>query len=175
MSSQEVFLSFTGPLDYKQIDGLLVQLRESGQFRDLEKITGKRVYSVLVESLENIINHSAACPSGNNSYQPSVSVREDDDMIVIKTGNLVAGDLTGKIDNCLKKLNSLNNRELAELYEENILKQPEKNRNGSGLGCILMRRKSGHDLQYSFKKACNDLSYFELRISIDKYHEKVNY
>lgn len=175
MGSQDIYLSYSGPLDYKQIDTLLVQLRESGKFQDLKKITGKRVYSVLVECLENIMNHSAACPSDDKTYQPQVSVGDYDDMIIINTCNLIDENKTEKIDHCLKKLNSLNSNELAELYEENITKKLDKNTNGSGLGCILMRRKSGHKLLYSFKNAYNDLVYFEIRISIDKYHEKVNY
>jgi hypothetical protein len=145
------------------------------KFRDLEKIPGKRVYAVLVECMENILNHSADCPPGDKTYQPYVSVSELNDMVFISTGNLVSENKTDKIDHCLKKLNSLDNEDLAKLYEENITKKLDKKTNGSGLGCILMRRKSGNKLSYSFKNAYSGLTYFELQISIDKYHEKVNY
>ncbi|HKK43547.1 MAG TPA: DUF6272 family protein, partial [Bacteroidales bacterium] len=101
MGSPNIYFSYTGPLDYKQIDALLVQFRESGEYQDLQKITGKRVYSVLVECLENILNHSASCESGYDKFQPSVTVSENEDLIVINTGNLVNGNKSDKIGSCL--------------------------------------------------------------------------
>jgi hypothetical protein len=174
MAGPEVFFSYTGPLDYQQIDLLLIQLRETGRFRDLQKITGKRVYSVVVECLENILKHAVTCNSCDNTNQPSLSVGEYNEMIVIRSGNLVTEKKVEKIKNCIKNLNSMNRNELAELYEKNISKelQDNANGNGAGLGCIIMRIKSDNDLMYSFRNANDNLIYFELRISINKYHEK---
>ncbi len=175
MAGPEVFFSYTGPLTYQQIDLLLIQLRETGRFRDLQKITGKRVYSVVVECLENILKHAATCNSCDNINQPSISVGEHNEMIVISSGNLVTEEKSEKIKNCLKKLNSMNRSELAELYEMNISKKLKDNinGNGAGLGCIIMKIKSDDDLIYSFRNANDNLIYFELHISINKYHEKV--
>jgi hypothetical protein len=46
--------------------------------------------------------------------------------------------------------------------------------NGAGLGYIIMKMRSGNKIRYSFSRIDNNLSFFEIQISITKYHEKVN-
>ena len=58
MSESETFLDYHGPLDLKVIDLLLEKLKNTKEFTALNKITGKRVYSMVVECLENILKHT---------------------------------------------------------------------------------------------------------------------
>ncbi len=52
------FLDYSGPVDYKIIDHLLEDLKKSKEFISLPRMVAKRIYSILVECLENIAKHS---------------------------------------------------------------------------------------------------------------------
>ena len=54
MSESEILLEYHGQVDLKVIEILLKKLRKSNVFASLNKTTHKRVYSIVVECLENI-------------------------------------------------------------------------------------------------------------------------
>ena len=58
MPLSELFFDYTGMVDHETINRLMKSLKESKEYISLDKTTGKRVYSILVECLENIAKHS---------------------------------------------------------------------------------------------------------------------
>jgi len=54
MPESGLFLDYSGMVDHETIDRLLKTLKKSKEFLSLDKTTGKRLYAVLVECLENI-------------------------------------------------------------------------------------------------------------------------
>lgn len=174
MTESGIFFSYTGLINFNKIDILLSQLKKTREFRNLNKTTCKRVYSIIVELLENILNHSVTDSSADNRFQPFISAEDLDNKVIVKAGNMVHTDKKKKVVCCINMLNILNDEELRALHEKTIGNGMIEAQNGAGLGYIIMKMRSGNKIRYSFSRIDNNLSFFEIQISINKYHEKVN-
>ena len=169
MAETGKLLEYTGQVDYKIIDQLLKKLKKSQEFINLDKTTGKRIYAILVECLENIAKHSVKKSAVDIKIQPTILVRKLNDKIVIKASNPVAIDKTGELIRRLNQVNYLEETVLSTLYENKINKVSNQEGNGAGLGFMLMKLKSGNKITYKFTRIDNDYTYFELKISVNEY------
>lgn len=161
-------LDYTGQVDHKIIDQLLKKLKKRKEFIKFDRITGKRVYSILEECLENIANHSEK-KSGSKLIQPGVSVTREKDKIIIKAANTVSRDKTALLEQGLNLINLLDEKDLITLYDHKINTELKAEKYGAGLGFMLMKLKSGHNIEYSLKTIDSNLAYFEIQISVNEY------
>jgi hypothetical protein len=171
LAHRKIFLEYTGPVDQKIIDQLLLNLKKTKEYTSLNKTPGKRVYSILVECLENISKHTPKNISGNHLKLPYVSAGEWDDSISIYAGNPIQLEKKDLLANRLDKVNNMDQEELVTLYEKILNGETRLTDNGAGagLGFILMKNKSGKKIDYSFTRIDGDLLFFELQISVNKY------
>jgi hypothetical protein len=163
------FFEYKGIVDYKIIDNLLKRLKKTKEFVSLDKTTGKRVYAILVECLENIAKHSIKGSALDLRFQPFISAGKQNDKILIRTGNPVYADKTGQLVKRLNKVNQMNDEALLVLYEKIINKETKPEDNGAGLGFILMKLRSGNKIDYSFTGVDSNYSFFETQILVNKY------
>lgn len=169
MSESGIFLDYRGPLDFEVIDSLLKKLKKSPEFKDLNKITGKRVYFVVVECLENILKHAELELSENPATNSHITVRKINDKIIVEAGNPVAGDVKEDIVQRLEGINNSDEKTLKSLYENKIRSELLNNERCAGLGFIQMALKSGNKIIYSFNPLTNGYLYFEIVITLNKY------
>lgn len=169
MTESEVFYSYTGPVDYMKIDVILKDLKETREFIEMNRTTSKRTYAIMVECLENILKNSVNDPSGNRKFLPFVEVGETGGKIRIRAGNPIHADKKDRLILKLDEVNRLDENALTLLHEREISRKPGKGENGAGLGFILMRLKSGNELEYSFTDADNKITLFEIQILINKF------
>jgi hypothetical protein len=164
-----LFLEYKGVIDYKMIDNLMKRLKGAKDFISLDKTTGKRVYAIIVECLENIAKHSVKEYNADLRFQPFISVGKQNDKILIKTGNSIFEDRRDWLSRKLDKVNLMDEKALTVLYEKIINKETKPEDNGAGLGFILMKLKSGNTIDYSFTGVNNNCSFFQIQISVNKY------
>lgn len=169
MSESEIFLDYRGPLDFAVIDSLLIKLKKSSGFADLNKTTGKRVYSMVVECLENIWKHSELNVLNDPAMHPYISVGKESDRIIIKAGNPVTANVKDNITSRLDHLNSSDELTLKALYEYKIKSDLRSDDICAGLGFIYIALKSGNKIIYRFSPITNGYLYFELQITLNKY------
>ena len=171
LAHRKIFLDYTGPVDQKIIDQLLQSLKKTKEFNSLNKTQGKRIYSILVECLENISKHTPKNIAGNHVKLPYISAGEWDDSISIYAGNPIQQEKQDLLIKRLDKVNNMDHEELITLYEKILNRETRLTDNGAGagLGFILMKYKSGKKIDYSFTRINDDLSFFELQISVNKY------
>jgi hypothetical protein len=170
MTGTGKILEYCGQVDYNVIDQLLTKLKMSPVYISLEKTTGKRIYAILVECLENIAKHSIKYPVSDIKIQPNISVRKLNNKIVIKASNPVAVENTGELIRRLNQVNYLKEQVLGTLYENKINKVVKPEENGAGLGFMLMKIKSGNKITYKFTRIDNDYTFFELKISVNEHN-----
>ena len=169
MSNPEIFLDYRGQVDLQVIELLLKKLKKSREFTGLNKPTAKRTYAIVVECLENIYKHSARLSPAGSDPQPGISVRKENDKILISASNPVRNDSIDKLTQKLDKINMLDQAALKTLHENTINLESKKNDNGAGLGFISMAIKSGNRIGFSFRPLSDGFSYFELQILLNKY------
>jgi hypothetical protein len=169
MSESDIFLDYRGPLDFAIIDSILKKLKESKGFILLNKTTGKRLYSMVVECLENICKHSNLKVANNPATYSHILARMEKGKIVIIAGNPVTDAAKNNISARIDHINKSDEDTLISSYEEKIKGDVISDDKCAGLGFIYMALKSGNKLSYSFIPLEDDLSYFEIKITLNKY------
>lgn len=168
MTESSEFLNYTGPVDYNKIDFLLNDLKESGEFLNIDKDTGKRVYAIVVECLENIIKYSIKNFTGKVNLEPAINVFKRKDIITIKAGNAIEAYETGELICNIDRINSQDYNALNDMFEKKINKSFDKDDKGAGLGLILMKLKSGNNISFNVTRLDNNYNYLELIISVNE-------
>jgi hypothetical protein len=168
MSDSGTIFSYTGPVDFKKIDLLLRKLKKEEAFLSLEKTVARRIYSILVECLENIAKHSAH-RAGIEKIIPAIELKKEDDKLIIRSTNPVLMTKADQLARRLNQINRINQTDLLVLYEEQINREAEQGANGAGLGFMIMKLKSGNRLNYRIVEIDKYIGRFELEISVNKY------
>jgi len=130
----------------------------------------KRVFSIMVECLQNITRHQTVeGEEFNDSSIPGIFViQRKENGYFITSGNVVPNIAMPKLRSQLEKINSLQQDELKEYYKQILEDGSISDRGGAGLGLIEMARKSGNKLTFDFAKVNTDISYFYLHTAISK-------
>ena len=128
----------------------------------------KRVFHVMVESLQNISKHSAERKTVNSitDGQGIFLVTKDETEYNITTGNVILNENIPNLKEHINKINSGNKKSLKELYKEKIKFGKLSQKGGAGLGFIDMVRKTGEQLIYTFLDLNDKKSYFILTSTI---------
>ena len=123
--------------------------------------TKKRVYHVMVESLQNICKHADDMNTGK-PVRPGHGifiVGKNNNGYVITTGNVIANERVEKIRSMLERINQLSEEEIKEVYKKQMRESRLSDKGGAGLGFIDMVKKTGNKLEFHFEKL-NDLTTF---------------
>jgi hypothetical protein len=167
MSESNIFLEYRGPVNYTVIDSLLQKLKEKKEFIQLNKITSKRVYSVVVECLENICKHSDFLLSNNPENDCYLSVTMENNKIIIRSGNPITEDAKENIISRLDHINSSDEETLKALHEDTIKKDLEADEKCAGLGFIYMALKSCNRILYRFTPLTPGHLFFEIQVTLN--------
>jgi hypothetical protein len=162
-------LEYSGRIDCEIIDNLLLNLKKGKEFALLDKLTARRVYAIIVECLENIMNHSFTGEITKENY-PFIYVSKQNRIVLIRTGNLIDSAQKEKLEKKLNLVNESDEDELFRLYELTINTGNKEASAGAGLGLIITRLKSGERIGYSFRPDKNGLYFVELKVSVKKDH-----
>jgi hypothetical protein len=130
----------------------------------------KKVYNVLVESLQNLYHHVDKVPETFDDQVSErfgiLSVNKVSEGYKVVTGNFVSNDLVTSLEERLKKINESSHEEITELYKFILNHQRISSKGGGGLGLIDIARKTGNRLNYSFKEYDDKVCFFYLNILV---------
>jgi|WetSurMetagenome_2_1015567.scaffolds.fasta_scaffold17421_3 hypothetical protein len=168
MSGSEILMDYHGNVDFNVIESLLKKLRKNSDFISLGITTRKRIYSIVVECLENICKNPLSKSKWGIDSHSRIIVKNNQEKIDIHAANRVDETAKEKLTGYLELIKNLDDAALRNLYETRICSEPVKGENGAGLGLISMALKSGNNINFSFTQLSNGLYDFEINISIDK-------
>ncbi|MEW6468146.1 MAG: SiaB family protein kinase [Bacteroidota bacterium] len=126
--------------------------------------TQKRVYFVMVESLQNITRHQDTKAEDDNTgfFVVQSSGKEHR----IATGNVIDSDQVDALRGKLEMVNSLDQDTLKSYYKEMLSTTRLSEKGGAGLGLIEMARKTGNKLAFDFQSISDHLAYFYFQARI---------
>lgn len=130
----------------------------------------KKVYNVLVESLQNLFHHvdsPAGITNSNGSYGLFVLSRSTEGFRVV-TGNFILKERVDGLREKLDKINSLTKEELKDFYKFVLNNQEFSSKGGGGLGLIDIARKTGTKLVYSFEPYDTSYCFFTFSVVISE-------
>lgn len=162
---QSVQLAHFGDLNQDLINSLTVSVEEMMISAGDRKPLIKRVFSILIEGLQNILIHGERTDEG----QPAlliVASNESNYRIVL--GNIALASDKDRLVSYLDKLNSMNDDEVKEFYMEILNNGLISSKGGAGLGFITMRMKSKDKLRYTFEDCGDGLLFFSISTDLDR-------
>lgn len=168
----DVILYYKGNIDSDVINHVLdtvedkmVQVNEQPKLR-------KKVYNVLVESLQNLYHHVDKVPDDFEDQSSDryglLIVKKVDNGYKIITGNFVGSENIEKLEERIKRINRSSHEEIKELYKFILNHQKISQKGGGGLGLVDIARKTGNKLEYQFKEYNDKHSFFYLYILVNE-------
>ena len=129
----------------------------------------RKVFSVMVEALQNMTQHSdnpfSAAAAGH--AQVFVLARHPQ-RYIIATGNLVVRLKAGSLMEKLRHINSLNANGLKKKYLDILQERHVSAKGGAGVGLLHMARKSGEKLGFNFYSLSGKYCFFWLNVSVSR-------
>ena len=171
LNDGDVLMAFKGNITSELISKVL-EVVESGMddHNESSKIR-KKVYNVLVESLQNLYHHIEVFPlelHKDFGHKFGVLViNRLNSKYKITTGNFVTHDKVDVLKNKIDKINSMGKDELKDMYKFILNHQRLSEKGGGGLGLVDIARKTGNKLEYSFEAFNDTYEFFNLDVSID--------
>ena len=165
MNSGDVILAYKGSISSELITNVLEVI--DAKLEDLvdKKSVKKKLYNVLVESLQNLYHHIDDLPddyNGNFDVHFGIFVIAlEEGSYKVSTGNFIKNDKIEALKERLDKIKSMNKDELKDLYKFILSKK-----GGGGLGLIDMAKRTNGRIEYSFMDYNKDYSFFNLDIFV---------
>jgi hypothetical protein len=162
MEKQNLILVYIGDFSQSVSTSVLHMAESNFNVGSIGLSIKKKLFNIMVESLQNICKHSKA------GYSSVFMIGENEDGFTVISGNPINHD---KIELVIEKIDQVNNlgpEGLKVLYKEVRLRTAISDVGGAGLGFIDMARKSGNKLKYHFSNLTTNTFFFTLSANISK-------
>ena len=166
---KDITLVFEGQITHQVMKALTGLAEEQLDAVEDDKVL-RRVYHVMVESMQNINRHAEAYEYRHHPYPGMglVLVAKNKERFQVTTGNIVENGHAEEIAMFLGKLNNLDQDALDDLYKKQLREGAVSPKGSAGLGFIDIRRKTGNFLDYSFVKIDKETSFFIFTSTISR-------
>lgn len=171
LNGGDVLLAYKGSVTSDLISNVLeVVEAKLDDLNEASKVR-KKVYNVLVESLQNLYHHiDDLSEEIQDKFDPKFGVlvvsRVEENIYKITTGNFINSSKIKFLKDKLDKINSLSKDELKDMYKFILNHQKLSAKGGGGLGLVDIARKTGNKLDYSFENYNNEFYFFNLDILV---------
>lgn len=159
-----IVLSHFGEFSQDLVNSLSEGLEQIMVTNNVKKAIIKRMFSIMIEGLQNIRLHGAKDTQGKQLGH--VIVQDEVDNYTISFGNLIDNKKKTFISDHLDKLNSMEPAEVKQYYMEVLGNGLLSEKGGAGLGFITMCLKSKSKLNYNFHNCQSEYSYFEVSMKL---------
>lgn len=131
-----------------------------------KKIVVKRIFSILIEGLQNIRFHGEK--DENDNQLGFLMIAKDKATYKISFGNLIKSSNVGFVISQIKYLNSLDFESVKSLYSKALSENVFSEKGGAGLGFITMKMKSNNDLNFNWASLNEKYSFFSVEVLINR-------
>jgi hypothetical protein len=134
---------------------------------DIESNQRRRVFSILVEIIENVAKYSPGIEPEEKYGMPVAMIRMKDKTYHLTTGNLILNDQVAHLKDKLDTVNRYDRAGLKELFRKSLSDQTSCGDSTGNMGLIDMARKSGSKLVYEFERINKLYSYYTLTVKVN--------
>jgi len=134
---------------------------------DLELKVRRKVFSIMVECLQNISKYNPGFEIEERYGMPIAMVISEQPGMRLTAGNLIKNHQIPDLLEKLKTVNKYDSNGLKELYRISLAGEDLKAGQSGIMGLIDIARKSGHKLDYEFEKVNDEYSYYVLSVLVD--------
>ncbi len=168
LKQQGILFCFSGPVSQKLLNDIIKNLNKvGGEISVANKKTVKRVISVVIELIQNVVYYSADTLPAEGESSGSVGlgvllIGHDDEYFFISCGNRIKNEKVETLREKLSTLQRMTKDDIKRLYVEQLNSLPPKGSKGAGLGFIELARKSSKPLEFDIQQIDDEMSYFSI-------------
>jgi hypothetical protein len=163
--NRKILVSHNGTFSQDLVGSLSNGVEELLVSKGDKRIVIKRMFSILMEGLQNIRLHGLHDENGEQLAFLVISA--DDDTYKVHMANIVENGQVEKISSYLEELNSYEQAALKERYLSVLSNEFMSAKGGAGLGLITTRMKSG-PLGCRFAELDEQHSLFVLEVTLPR-------
>jgi len=164
LSKGDVILAYKGSITSDLINDILEAVEKKLEEVNADSRLRKKIYNVLVESLQNLFHHIEMVHEGiEEELDPKFGILvidRENEIYKITTGNFVNAKRIKFLKEKIDKINSLTKDELKDMYKFILNHQRLSAKGGGGLGLVDIARKSGNKLEYAFYNYSDNYYFF---------------
>lgn len=168
MIKSGISLVYIGEFNQEITKTFTAMAEDSMDRKSEERKVKKKVYHVLVETLQNMNKHSDEI---NEQGLQGVGaglfmIGKRDNQYFVITANKVHRSKRVGLQTAIDEVNSSTPEELKEMYKKQIKEGHISDKGGAGLGLIDIARKTGKELEYQFLQLDEEYYFFLLKVEI---------
>jgi len=162
LNAGKIMVLFEGQVTHQVMKALTTLVEEQLEESHEDELIRRRVYHVMVESLQNINRHAEAIHEDEEAYPGKglLLLDRQNDMFNVTAGNMIDNFEIDQLSEFLAKINHLDSEALDDMYKHQLREGQLSPKGGAGLGFIDIRRKTGHPIEYQFPKVDDKTSFF---------------
>jgi hypothetical protein len=168
MSENNVYLIWSGHITTDVEKEVLTFTETKLAEEDVELNLRRRVFSILVEILQNVARYSTGKEPEVQFGMPVAMIRMENEEYSLITGNLIKNEDVEELKNKLDLINKYDKVGLKELFRNSLSGQTIKSESTGNMGLIDMARKSGSKLEYQFEQINDLYSYYTLTVKVEE-------
>jgi hypothetical protein len=150
-----------------EITKMFTSMAEDDMEREGETTsTRKKVYHVMVETLQNMTRHSDEITEGSVGKGLFMIGKKEDSYYII-TSNRITNDKKDQLEGALNQINHATKDELKEMYRKQIKEGKLSKKGGAGLGLIDIARKTTGKHDFQFIPFSDEHYLFVLKVEIN--------
>ncbi|MCH2225415.1 MAG: SiaB family protein kinase [Crocinitomicaceae bacterium] len=157
--SQELVTSLS-----QGIEDLLISIGD-------DRMVIKRIFSILIEGLQNIRIHGEREESHNRQLAYLI-LADDKKTYRIVLANLMKSEDISKVKGFIDKINGYSKSDLKETYLSILSNEFLSQKGGAGLGFITTRMKSDFPLGFTISDLSNGMCLFSLELRLNRGKKK---
>ena len=162
----KIIVSHFGEFSQDLVNSLTTSIEEMMLDSGDKKGAVKRMFSILVEGLQNIRIHGERDSDGNQvSF---LIVLQNEENYKVTFGNLVKIDVENKLSQRIDELNDMDRDGVKGLYMETLSNGIMSSKGGAGLGFITMSLKSNNRIGHEKIQVSDDLVFFTQNVLINR-------
>jgi len=172
LAAQGIIFAFTGYVSERILYSLGEALKQKMALDDTDNNVIKRVFSVFVEQVQNIIRYSADRVGGSPGEPGTelssgmVLVGMEGERFFVVCGNVINRDDVPRLQSHLEHLAGMDHEALKAYYKQQLRAPSEEDSKGANLGLIEIARRASEPVEFDFTEVGDEQSFFCLKAYI---------
>lgn len=163
-SEKKIVVSHFGEFSQDLVNSISNGVEETMFEAGDKKGTIKRMFSILVEGLQNVRIHGEKDENGDQiSF---LIIAQDPDEYLVTIANLVKNSVVENVIGRIDELNTMDEAEVKAYYMDTLTNGIMSKKGGAGLGFITMAMKSKNKLNYIPEQVSDEYTCFAIEIKI---------
>jgi hypothetical protein len=163
-SSNLIVMSHFGEFSQDLVNSLSEGLEFILHQREVKRILVKRMFSIMIEGLQNIRLHGKS--NLLKKQLGHVIIMEQEGIYSVSFGNIVDVQGRANLTHHLDRLSGMADSDLKEYYLDVLGNGVMTDKGGAGLGFTTISLKAKSKIKFQFNNLDDENYYFEMRISL---------